>query len=397
MRQNVISRLNVLVVIESFYDGGAEMFAIRLANAVSDKVNLYFLELYPYRSSVKKQKLLIDTERIEFVELGKNFIGDILNSTFLKGKLKNKLNRLYQFVNKIFIVAFIRNRKIQIVHSHSWESDLYFSKIKSSVDFSFITTFHGHYELNKDRGAFFVRNAKFILDKTDMVVYLTNVHEQTLNELGVAVEKRKRIFHGLDRRIAKVEKKLENNIVKFALVARGIPEKGWEESIAVVLHLNEQYPGRVELHLIGDSDYVKALKLKYNYSFIYFYGYLEDVFPIIQNVHVGLLPSTYKAESLPLCIIEFLFCGKPVIASNIGAIKDMLECNNEYAGYVIDLKNESIDEKSFIEAASSYLNDSSLLVMHSQLALLAAKKFDMQICMDSYIALYNGIMVHHDV
>ena len=36
---------------------------------------------------------------------------------------------------------------------------------------------------------------------------------------------------------------------------------------------------------------------------------------------MGLMPSRFKGESYPLVVIDCLFAGKPVLASNIGEVK----------------------------------------------------------------------------
>ena len=385
--------MNILVAIESFYDGGAEMFAIRLANEIAISENVVFLELYPFRSNEKIQQRQIDSRRVKVVQVGKNFYGDKLNNIRSRNKIVEQFRRLQRWLNKKAVIATIRKNKIGIVHSHSWETDLYFSKLKDEVNFKMVSSFHGHYELMKSKGAYFTRHATYALNRIDKVVYLTNEHAATLDELSIPKHKRERIFHGLNAtRTMSIKSAVTDTPVRFALVARGIPEKGWEQAIEAFAILNNIYPGTNELHLIGGSDYVDELKEKCTSSNIYFHGYCEDVMSKIKDMHVGLLPSYYKAESLPVSVIEFLFCGKPVIACNVGAIREMLTDEDKTAGFLLELKNGKTDPADIVQAAEIYISDRCKITEHSAIAIMAAKKFDMEHCVNAYKVLYSGLL-----
>jgi glycosyltransferase involved in cell wall biosynthesis len=56
---------------------------------------------------------------------------------------------------------------------------------------------------------------------------------------------------------------------------------------------------------------------------IIFVGEQADVRPYIQACNIGVLCS--KVETLPLSVIEFIACGVPVIASNVGGLPEIIE------------------------------------------------------------------------
>jgi glycosyltransferase involved in cell wall biosynthesis len=387
-------KINILIAIESFYDGGAEMFAIRLANEIANRVNIIFLELYPYRSVSKNQKKIIESDKIKIVQVGKNYFGDFVHSIKRKGRIKSRLYSIYNWLNRKKVISVIKGYNIQIIHSHSWETDLYFSKLKSLIDFKMVSSFHGHYELLKDQQpSYFEKNVRPALNKIDKVIYLTQAHKTTLDVLNFPATRSEKVFLGIN-----VQNKngittfKKGDTLKCCMIARGIPEKGWMEAIETFLELEKKYTNKIQLHLGGDSDYLKHLKNICKSEVIFFHGYQEDTMAMIKNIHVGLLPSYYKAESLPVIVIEYLFCGKPVIASKIGAIEEMLMVENKTAGILLELEDGKVSTTDFISAVEKYLDNPGLVMQHSAIALRAARKFEMQHCVSSYLKVYDNLM-----
>src|SRR5262249_36547255 len=54
-----------------------------------------------------------------------------------------------------------------------------------------------------------------------------------------------------------------------------------------------------------------------------FKGYVEDTAPLYAACEVVILPS--RAEGIPLVALEALACSRPVIASNVGAISELID------------------------------------------------------------------------
>ena len=52
----------IMISIDSFHDGGAEMFAIRLANGLSDNYEVHFMEYRAGASNVKAQKAQLNSK-----------------------------------------------------------------------------------------------------------------------------------------------------------------------------------------------------------------------------------------------------------------------------------------------------------------------------------------------
>jgi glycosyltransferase involved in cell wall biosynthesis len=394
LRQEKI-KLNILIAIESFFDGGAEMFAIRLANELSLTQNVYFIELYPNLTKEKRQLSLLDLNRIVLIQPGQNLSGKLLSknlSTTNSNKTTRKIRSYYKFFKTKQVLEFIKKNKITIVNSHSWDSDVYFAELKKKIQFHLISYFHGHYGLLAEKRENFESVTRRALKLVDKIIYTSPEQQQTLNEFEVPCNKRYKIFYGVSMSLSeKVTDYERGNLLNLVMVARGIKEKGWEEAILSVLHLLQRYPGLIRLTLVGEGNYLDELKIKYNNPAIIFLGYKNNVVDIIRAAHIGLLPTYFVAESLPNTVIEYLFCGKPVITTDVGAIREMISSNQELAGTCISLRNGNADAEYLAAAIENYITYPLLVEQHSSIALKAAQKFTMETCIENYLNVFQNI------
>lgn len=384
-------KLNILIAIESFFDGGAEMFAIRLANELALSQNVFFIELYPERSREKRQLSILDQKRITILQPGRTskangWAGKILNKLV---KARAKIKPLENSLLDNEVLSFIKKNKITVVNSHSWDSDVYFAWIKKDIKFQLVSSFHGHYEFLIEKRINYDTITRTTLDSVDRVIYTSPEHQKTLDNYGFPSSKRHKIFYGVSMPLTrKVTRYHAGECLNIVMAARGIKEKGWEEAILSVLHLLKKYPGFLKMNFVGEGPHIDYLKTKYNNPAIQFLGYKNNVTEIVKDAHIGLLPTYFVAESLPNTIIEYLFCGKPVLTTNVGAIKEMISSESELAGTCIDLQNGKVDVDLISAAIENYINNPALVEKHSLLALKAAEKFTMKACIDNYLNVF---------
>lgn len=389
------TRLHILIAIESFFDGGAEMFAIRLANELALTQRVYFIELYPYLAKEKRQLQLLDQQRVRLIQPGKNFIGDWLykhghnERTPLTG-FKKKIEDIYQLLKKKRVRQVIKWHKINTVNSHSWDSDVYFAALKKEITFKLVASFHGHYDFLADMRSGFEQATIFTLGHTDAVIYTAPEHRKILDSHLFPEAKRHKIFYGVSMPVScTLTRYHPATCLNLVMAARGIPEKGWEEAILAVLCLLKIYPGLLKLNLVGEGAFLNDLKIKYQDPAIIFSGYTDNVMQVVHQAHIGLLPTYYIAESLPNTIIEYLVCGKPVITTYTGAIPEMITDCGETGGICIDLENGKVNKDHISSVIENYLINPGLVEKHSEIALQAAEKFTMSTCIANYLNIFN--------
>ncbi len=395
--------MKILMVCEDFRVGGAQIFALRLAEALSSKNNIW---LYSHHDDYIDQKL---TRHIApSVE--------VLSDKFKLDWFIKKFDRLLYKVGIDFswrerlVVKHIRQTisqyGIELVHSHMFKSDYVVAKALHGTSVPLVITMHGNYEsflknYLQSTGEVLINYLKKLrqtLAKTDAVAYLTEKNLRVLEEERIIPTNcyqhivRKKIYNGFVGRVDQPHSRKDINIedsnLVFGLVARGIPEKGWEVAIEAFEKLAND---RVHLVLVGWSEYVAELAEKYKYQErIHFVGYSGNPLNWIQLFDVGLLPSVY-GESLPNVIVEYLYCGKPSIVSDVGESKLMIEAEGQKAGFVLPVENGRIDPTQLCNLMQKYLQDQSLSPKQSQLAAMAFKKFTMEKCIKGYTELYYSV------
>lgn len=386
---------NILIAIESFFDGGAEMFAIRLANEMAKSHNVYFVELFPYLTKSKKQIAILELDKVKLIQPGVNRIGNFLYKNSFTEKLVKeqawpKLGKLYKWLKRIEIMQILKKSSIDIVNSHSWDSDVYFASLKSPGGFKLVSTLHGHYEFLVDKRFNFESITKKAIKNIDEIIYTTELHNTTISSFDFPPQRMHKIFYGIKMNsIGKLATYNSHDVLNLCLIARGIKEKGWEEAINAIIKLNKEYPNKLKLYLVGEGNFVDELKLKYTNSMLSFEGYQDNIDKYLADAHIGLLPTYYVGESLPNSVIEYLTYGKPVISTDVGSIKEMMSANGKIAGKCISLTGNTVLVDELFSAIKEYLIYPEKVEKHSILALQAAEKFSMNTCIGNYLKIYN--------
>ena len=117
---------------------------------------------------------------------------------------------------------------------------------------------------------------------------------------------------------------------------------------------------------------------------VYFMGNIQQAGRYNQLADVFVLPSNY--EGLPMVIIEAMSLGKPVVASNVGGISEIVR--NGINGYVVENKESLFAEKiEYIlenEAVATTFSANSKDIFDEQLTV--------EQMTSSYMAIYNKIV-----
>jgi glycosyltransferase involved in cell wall biosynthesis len=70
---------------------------------------------------------------------------------------------------------------------------------------------------------------------------------------------------------------------------------------------------------------------------IIFLGWTKDIISFFSQVDIFIHPSF--SEGMPMVVIEALYFSKPVIATNVGSVKEMLD---ENCGFIIEINNSNV-------------------------------------------------------
>jgi glycosyltransferase involved in cell wall biosynthesis len=241
----------------------------------------------------------------------------------------------------VYVLLF--NRKIKIIHIHGASYGSFYRK--------FIVFFIGKYIFGKKviyhihgggfpvfygkSGPFSKRLIKTFIAKADIVICLS----QSWNDYFKSNFKTKRLVI-LSNVIDYPEKSVEHTkstIMTFLFFGLVCKEKGIFDLVEVIGKNKDKYRNRIKLKIGGNGEiqYLKELINKHQIEdIVEFIGWVvsEEKKKVLNGADVFILPS-YN-EGVPISILEAMSYGKPIIATNVGGIPEIVIMNKN--GLLID-------------------------------------------------------------
>lgn len=388
----------IVIAVETLLSGGAELFAVRMANGLISHYNVSLVvvngDMVDTRVSAKLSSE-VDLYRIRF---STDSLIRKIDSLLLKLRIDFSFR---QFLTERRVRKILANQNPLVLHTNQFKVDHLFTRANKELRARHIITIHGDYinfykqfREGNLRILNYLRKAKRVLSTVDGIAYISDHQLRFFLEewkLTTIVEKVRKIYNGLDKITKSNTDEFANNFERkgfvYGMVARGIKEKGWEIVIRSFLSLNRP---NAQLILVGESAYLDKLKSEYVHENVYFTGYSSNPMDRISLFDVGLLPTTFPSESLPTSIIEYLVMGKPVIASDAGEIKNMVIQHNKEAGIVLHIDGGVISEEELTRAMRKLMDDKNLYSKFQKETTQHAKAFDLNACVTSYLNFYKN-------
>ena len=190
---------------------------------------------------------------------------------------------------------------------------------------------------------------------------------------------------------------IDPDAVVYTLVARGIQQKGWRAAIAAFRQMQEERPDiHAHLILIGDGDKADeataGIKDHENISNL---GFQSQINGIYQLTDCAVVPTRFDGESFPLCIIQALQEGTPVIATDIGEIKNMINDGAVQAGILLENNRNSEEFFGDLFQAMVEMADQEKRAAWAENASALGKLFDMDDMVDTYERIYDAAGERH--
>lgn len=335
-------------------------------------------------------KPLPDEQSAEFLlEEYKGFRVQILSS-FKRAILPVQDIKAYFSIRKI-----IREFKPHIVHTHGSKPGVLgriaAHQLKTRVIFH---TYHGHV-FHSYFNAFISK--MIVLLERKLATYTTTIiaineqlkYELTevykiapvekikINRLGIEWEKLQDA-QGFERKAFRQEFELTANCIAIGIIGRLVPIKNHSAFIDLAELLLQQYKGPLQLKffIIGDGEekqhtihcikqkgvsYTETNNPDHYDAQIIFTSWRKDIKRVLAGLDIVTLTSL--SEGTPVSILEAMAAGRPVVAKNVGGIKELFinprtgfVCNSipEMSNIILELLKSNVLMKEIGEKAGLF-------------------------------------------
>ena len=399
-----ITLMRILITVEDLRIGGAQTFALRLSQALH--VAGHEVQLHSHYAHLVNYELVRQlAPDVPLTSFGANQT----SKDWLLRKADGVQRRLglTNSLREKRVIKHLR-RTIQrfrpdVVNSHTIKADYAGAKALQGLTAPLVITMHGCYELfmHKVDAPEVILKGVYAIEQAKAVIYLTDKNLEIFQRTGIRSFSSlliQKIYNGFDGQLStglthsRAALGIPAEAIVFGMVARGIPEKGWEYAIQSFMALQKAHP-EMHLVLVGASEYLSGLRVRFPNPRVHFTGFASNPIDWVNTFDVGLLPSYFHAESLPNSIAEYLSRGKPVIASCIGEVPAMIDSADGSAGVVIDqAEGRLTDPQQLTAAMQQYLTQPILLAEHRRRAGLAFEKFRMKHCILAYEQMFQQAM-----
>jgi L-malate glycosyltransferase len=246
------------------------------------------------------------------------------------------------------IIRFIRQKDIDIIHTHGARANCYGALIKSLVDVMWMTTVH-----SDPRDDFMGRGWKgklytFLnlnaLKKADHHLAISERFKQILLDHHIDETKITTILNGIDfdkelpEPFSREELGMKKDDFIILMVARLEAVKGHKVALKAVSNLVGDRPN-VKLLLVGDGserDTLKEYSAEHGiFGHVEFLGHRNDVERIYPVADVVILTS--YSESFPLVLLEAARAGIPIMTTDVGGVDQLIP--DESYGWIIPIED----------------------------------------------------------
>ncbi len=323
---------HILHLIETSGPGGAEKMLLSMVdNLASDK----------FRSSV----CLIKSGWLRD-ELTKRNI----NTRIIPLDRPFDLNWIYA------IKKLVQENDVDLIHSHEFAMNFFGTVSAVLSGTPIVTTVHGknyYWEKLRRRLAY-----RFTSRYSHMVAVSEDMRDFLCSRVGISKNKISVVHNGID--VTKFEE--NNDLRKTTRDELGIPTdsvvvgaignlysvKGHTYLLKAIALLASDYPDLVLL-IAGRGELMQSLKQEATelgiIDNVQLLGFRNDVHAIMQAIDIFALPSL--SEGLPLSALEAMATSKPVVASDVGGVGEVV--GDGVTGFLTQPKNpKSIAEKMLI-------------------------------------------------
>lgn len=223
------------------------------------------------------------------------------------------------------LITLIRKERVDIVHTHLQNADILAGLAAKACGVMQVSTFHG---IAHDPGLAGRLKTWLRVILPDRIIAVSGATARAcIDEFGARRDRVSIVYNGLDSDsfFPAVRRERKNEVV-LATVGRLEEEKGNAFFLEALAEVKRRLPNAVGI-IIGDGSLKAELErmagelgLK---EAVRFLGARNDVPDLLRIADIVVIPSL--TEGFSLVALEAMACGKPVIATRVGGIPELID------------------------------------------------------------------------
>jgi glycosyltransferase involved in cell wall biosynthesis len=388
-------RKKILHIITRLDMGGSAQNTLQTCKKLSGKYETILVHGLSYESR------MTDLER-RIIEAGVEEVKAQGVKVIPLPSMLRSIRPVKDFRALFFLAWLIFKEKPDIVHTHSSKAGILGRLAAKIAGVPYIVhtphghVFYGHFGILASKIFLWVERifSKF----TDRMVALTDGERNDYIKLSVCPPQRVfKIHSGVDLEQFmqpngnRVEKKrslgLDQNGTVIGFVGWLLPIKGPAYLLKAMAHIWPEHPA-ASLVMVGKGELdvdlrAQALKMNANGK-VKFLGWREDVHEIIPIFDLLVLPSLN--EGMGRVLVEAMAAGKPVVASEVGGIPDLVKHGE--TGYLV----RPADERALANGIKKLLNDPERAQQMGQRGKEYCRQFSLEAMIAKLDDLYSDLI-----
>lgn len=294
------------------------------------------------------------------------FNDDILSSKISEEGVQTDIvdEKKENFITMILhVYNILKEREIDIIHTHGYKETLIGGVVSKLLNIKLVRTHHGKGMIHGSKSHRFIEliNEKYLTSKLISVSYEL---KDILIKNKIKENKIKVIHNGIkaesvspsnNEKVIRLQLQIGYDTLVVGTIGRIVSIKGHKyflDGAKRVLDDNKE----IIFVIVGNGPLINQMK-KYAKSlcidkYIRFTGFRDDAIDILNMFDIFVLTSLH--EGIPITLLEAMCLGKPIIATNVGGIPEVIR--NEFNGLLIPPR----DSKAIYGALIKLLNNKKL-------------------------------------
>jgi len=304
-------------------------------------------------------------------------VNDEIDIFYMRRRFTSKLGSALKYISAVFGFVKFLFKRYDIIHLHYLYPLIYLANFYKILypNTKLVVTYHGS-DVTKKINKKNIKSVRKLLKKVDYHIPVGNALAKIL-ETKTKTKADKILPVGVNDKVFYFEN--VDKVYDFIYVGSFIHRKG----VDLILDIIPELEGSITICFVGQGDYidlVRELGIKYKNIEIYEDLKQDEIQKLIIRSKFLLLPT--RNEGFPTSTIESMYCGVPVLVSDIPQTKEQVEEGEN--GFIIPVDDRGallnkvrelskIDEfqyKKMVQKTLTYYREISLSNVCKELSII---------------------------